>query len=50
VRLKLGVKLPFEMFEAGAEWEGDAVALWKQHCPTFEAWRVKAAKKLSPST
>jgi hypothetical protein len=50
VRLKLGAKLPFEMFEAGIEWEGDAIALWKTHCPTFEGWRVKAAKKLSPST
>jgi hypothetical protein len=48
VRLKLGVKLPLEMFEAGAEWEGDAVSLWKTHCPTFESWRSKAAKKLFP--
>ena len=49
LRLKLGVKLPFEIFEAGAELEGDAVALWKKYCPTFESWRMKA-KKLFPPT
>ena len=48
LRLKLGVKLPFEIFEAGAELEGDAVALWKKHCPTFESWRVKAKNLLPP--
>jgi hypothetical protein len=49
LRLKLGVKLPFEIFEAGAELEGDAVALWKEHCPTFESWRQKAKKLLPPA-
>ena len=49
LRLKLGVKLPFEVFEAGMELEGDAVALWKKHCPTFESWRVKAKKLLPPT-
>jgi hypothetical protein len=48
LRLKLGMKLPFEFFEAGAEWEGEAVTLWQEHCPTFESWRVKASKKLFP--
>jgi hypothetical protein len=49
LRLKLGVKLPFEIFEAGAELEGDAVELWKEHCPTFESWRQKAKKFLPPA-
>lgn len=49
LRLKLGVKLPFEIFEAGAELEGDAVALWKKHCPTFESWRMKAKKLFPPA-
>lgn len=49
LRLKLGVKLPFEVFEAGAELEGDAVALWKKHCPTFESWRQKAKKLFPPA-
>ena len=49
LRLKLGVKLPFEVFEAGAELEGDAVELWKKHCPTFESWRQKAKKLFPPA-
>jgi hypothetical protein len=49
LRLKLGVKLPFEIFEAGAELEGDAVELWKKHCPTFESWRQKAKKLFPPA-
>lgn len=49
LRLKLGVKLPFEIFEAGAELEGEAVTLWKKHCPTFESWRAKAKKLFPPA-
>ena len=48
LRLKLGVKLPFEFFEAGAELEGDAGAFWRNYCPTFENWRVKAKKLFPP--
>jgi hypothetical protein len=46
--LKLGVKVPLGLVEAGVEFEGDAIALWKEHCPTFESWRQKAAKKILP--
>jgi hypothetical protein len=49
LRLKLGVKLPGEFFEAGVEWEAEAVDLWKKHCPTFESWRVKAKKLFPPA-
>ena len=48
LRLKVGVKLPFEFFEAGAELEGNAGAFWRKYCPTFESWRVKAKKLFPP--